>query len=544
VDEIEMFNGFFRLHSNLFRYKITYKSIIKLFLLESVDDMNQLLIVGLDPPIRAGATSYPYILMQLPTHKDIELELNMEEEEFTKPEYKDLLAKNMHGTYPDVVCRIFKALTHKKVMVPGSFKSHHGLAAVRCSYKTNDGYLYILEKSFFFVKRPPTYIRHEMVVSVAFKRLNNRGVSNRTFDLELTLKSSPVIAFTSINRSEYAKLFEFLHSKKLNILNLKEHQKHAKSIRSGRDRAARHYDVEDPYIQKLREEAGENDGGDSDEGDEDFVAQSSESDAEEYEEMSQNSSDSELGIPLNDADDDRTEVGQEAPMQEVSEEDVEVLPKATKKRKKPSKKKKSKIKRPLSAFMFFGKDERSVIVKEMPQLSFAQVGRELGVRWKALPEERKQKYIDLNKADKVRYAEAMKNAPPESSGDENAAKPARKKKKVRDPNCPKRPKSAYFFFMDKWRQIIATENPTMAVKDRSKLLGAKWNSLSDAEKQPFKNQFLQAKEEYKIALAKYEAEKKVKEAALREKQLLEGGTVEEVSKKEKKKKKKEKKKKK
>ena len=35
-----------------------------------------------------------------------------------------------------------------------TFKSHKGLEAVRCSLKASEGYLFPLEKGFFFVPRP------------------------------------------------------------------------------------------------------------------------------------------------------------------------------------------------------------------------------------------------------------------------------------------------------------------------------------------------------------------------------------------------------
>jgi len=58
------------------------------------------------------------------------------------------------------------------VVVPSQkFKGKSNVSAVRCSWKANDGYLYILEKSFFFIRKPPIFIRHADVTNIEFARL-------------------------------------------------------------------------------------------------------------------------------------------------------------------------------------------------------------------------------------------------------------------------------------------------------------------------------------------------------------------------------------
>lgn len=58
-------------------------------------------------------------------------------------------------------------------------------------------------------------------------------------------------------------------------------------------------------------------------------------------------------------------------------------------------------------------------------------------------------------------------------------KPATKKtgKKEKDPNAPKRGKSAYFFFMDDERPKQKAANPDASVSDLAKLMGAEWNKI-------------------------------------------------------------------
>jgi len=60
-------------------------------------------------------------------------------------------------------------------------------------------------------------------------------------------------------------------------------------------------------------------------------------------------------------------------------------------------------KRGLSAYMFFANDQRDNVREENPGISFGQVGKVLGDRWKALSEKQRQPYEAKAQADKKRY---------------------------------------------------------------------------------------------------------------------------------------------
>lgn len=96
------------------------------------------------------------------------------------------------------------------------FRSHSGTPAIGCSYKATAGYLYPLERGFIYVHKPPMHIRFEEIASVNFAR---GGGSTRSFDFEIELKSSNVHTFSSIEKEEYNKLFEFITSKKIYVKN-------------------------------------------------------------------------------------------------------------------------------------------------------------------------------------------------------------------------------------------------------------------------------------------------------------------------------------
>jgi hypothetical protein len=56
-------------------------------------------------------------------------------------------------------------------------------------------------------------------------------------------------------------------------------------------------------------------------------------------------------------------------------------------------------------------------------------------------------------------------------------------KKEKDPNAPKRNLTSYIFFVQEVRERIAQENPTLTAIDIARILGDRWNALSDKEKQ-------------------------------------------------------------
>ena len=79
-----------------------------------------------------------------------------------------------------------------------------------------------------------------------------------------------------------------------------------------------------------------------------------------------------------------------------------------------------------------------------------------------------------------------------SAGASKAAKKAGK-----DPNKPKRPASAFFVFMEEFREKYKKEHPNnKSVAAVGKAGGEKWKSLSDAEKAPYQAKAEKRKVEY------------------------------------------------
>jgi hypothetical protein len=60
-------------------------------------------------------------------------------------------------------------------------------------------------------------------------------------------------------------------------------------------------------------------------------------------------------------------------------------------------------KRGLSAYMFFANEQRDKVREDNPGISFGQVGKMLGEKWKALSDSERRPYEEKAAADKKRY---------------------------------------------------------------------------------------------------------------------------------------------
>lgn len=148
--------------------------------------------------------------------EEIDVELNLEDSALDE-KYENKLQKHYDAPTYEVVSNVFRALTNRKVTVPGSYRSHHGANALKCSMKANEGFLYPLEKSLLFIPKPPTFIPLNEIGVVTFSRVGQSGGSSRTFDMKFNMKSGNDIQFSSINREEYANIEDYLKQKKIKI---------------------------------------------------------------------------------------------------------------------------------------------------------------------------------------------------------------------------------------------------------------------------------------------------------------------------------------
>eukprot|EP00467_Chlorarachnion_reptans_P007869 CAMPEP_0114505740 /NCGR_PEP_ID=MMETSP0109-20121206/11022_1 /TAXON_ID=29199 /ORGANISM="Chlorarachnion reptans, Strain CCCM449" /LENGTH=819 /DNA_ID=CAMNT_0001684215 /DNA_START=201 /DNA_END=2660 /DNA_ORIENTATION=+ len=456
--DIEFYKSFFKLHGSSFNYKILYQHVVRLMMMESHDKNHHYFIVNLEPPIRQGRTSYPYLIMQLKSEEKITIENNIDESEL---ENNTLISQSMAGPIKDIVWRLFKFLSKRSVTVPGKdFVSVQNTSCISCSLKANFGHLYFFKKSFFFIMKPPTYIRHDQISTVEFERLKNSG-TGRVFDIVLTMRDDTNYTFTNIDKNEFRNVFTWMKERQIRIGNIDESAEIAKRSRGragARDINFRH----DAYKEAL----GDDDDEDEDE-DEDYEQKSDDDeDEDESEDDSEASGDDEVNQHIRKKKSIRSK-------DDGDDEKVSSKGKSSKSPKRP--------KRARNAFTFFSSATRKKVEEENPEAKFVEVGKLLGERWKALSEEEKKPFMDKANEDKERYQKEKAQFDEENPGE------AGSKRKRKDKNAPKRAKSAFMLFVQKRRKTVKEENPNLKFGEISKLMGEKWKELPDDEKKEFLN---------------------------------------------------------
>lgn len=391
---VELHLSFLHLQGQANDFKIQYSSVVRLFLLPKSNQPHTFVVVSLDPPIRKGQTLYPHIVLQFETDYVVDSSLSMSED-LLNTKYKDKLEPTYKGLIHEVFTTILRGLSGAKVTRPGKFRSCQDGYAVKSSLKAEDGVLYPLEKGFFFLPKPPTLILHEEIDYVEFERHAAGGSNMHYFDLLIRLKTEQEHLFRNIQRNEYHSLFDFISSKGLKIMNLgdvKATDAIAAVLQEDDD------DAVDPHLERIKNEAG---GDESDEEDEDFVADKDD----------EGSPTDDSGEGESDASDSGNEEkpAKKKPKKEASSSKAPINRKKagdednTKKKKQKKKKDPNAPKRAISAFMFFSQTERENVKKSNPGIAFTDVGKVLGDRWNKMSAEEKAPYEAKARADKKRY---------------------------------------------------------------------------------------------------------------------------------------------
>lgn len=86
----------------------------------------------------------------------------------------------------------------------------------------------------------------------------------------------------------------------------------------------------------------------------------------------------------------------------------------------------------------------------------------------------------------ARLAAMTTAAPASASAPVPAAGKAKKEKKAKDPDAPKRPASAYILFSNAKRAEVVKANPAAKLPEVAKILGGMWKALTPEQQAKFK----------------------------------------------------------
>ena len=380
-----------------------HSSVMRLFLLPHKDHRQMHFAVNVDPPVKQGQTRYHYLVFNFRDEDEIDVELPFTEEELQK-KFDGKLEKEMTGPTYEVLSRVIKGLSGKKLTMPGNFVGHSGTPAITCSHKAASGFLYPLERGFIFIYKPPIYIRYDEVRSVLFER---SGGSTRSFDINVTTIHDIGHSFSSIEKGEYGRLFEFLKKKNIKV-------KVSGSSKSG---GLNFDDKEtDHFLANVQAEAMEDE-------DSNYSMSSDDSDfnpdqlealsaKEEYDsEPSTTSGEEDSSEGTEDTPEahkrraDRRQKRQER--LDKKQKKREMSEKGEKKEKKIKKKTRlpGQPKRNMSAYFIWMNEHREKIKSQYPDMSITEIGKKAGEMWRECSD--KSEWEKKAADDKKRYDAEM-----------------------------------------------------------------------------------------------------------------------------------------
>lgn len=390
--DIKVFQSFFQLHGKTFDYKIPLSTVLRLFLLPHKDNRQMFFVVSLDPPIKQGQTRYHFLVLLFGMEEETSIELPFTEKEL-KEKYDDKLSKELSGPVYEVLGKIMKVIINRKLTGPGTFLGHSGTPAVGCSFKAAAGYLYPLERGFIYVHKPPMHIRFEEIACVNFAR---GGGSTKSFDFEVELKSGTQHTFSSIEKEEYAKLYDFIVSKKITVKNSGKMTSNYADDFGDSDK-----EEPDAYLARVKAEAEERDsdesGSDEESTDEDFNPNMQESDVAEEFDSNVSTSESEGGS------DDSAKRKKKEKKEKHREKKASTSTKKVKKSKRD--RDENAPKRATTAFMSWLNESRESIKNDNPGIKITEIAKKGGEMWQALKD--KTKWEEKANKDKERYAKEM-----------------------------------------------------------------------------------------------------------------------------------------
>lgn len=489
--DIKIFQSFFQLHGKTFDYKIPMSTVLRLFLLPHKDSRQMFFVVSLDPPIKQGQTRYHYLVLLFNQDEETSIDLPFSEEEL-KEKYEDKLTKELSGPTYEILGRVMKVIINRKLTGPGNFKGHSGTPAIGCSFKAAAGYLYPLERGFMYVHKPPIHIRFDEISSVNFAR---GGGSTRSFDFEIELTSGINHTFSSIEKGEYGKLFDFITSKKLRVKNRGKGDK----VNYDDDFGGSDQEAEpDAYLARVKAEAQERDDdnqdSDSESTDEDFNPNQAESDVAEEYDSNPATTDSDEG---SDASGDSGK--EKKKKKEKKSKSAKTISEKPRKARKPKKEKDAnKPKRPATAFMMWLNASREKIKSDNPGISVTEIAKKGGEMWKELKD--KSEWEEKANKAKKEYAEAMKDYVP-TEGDSTSKtkkeknpkkdKDDKKKKDTKKDSSPSKAASGSF----KSKEYISDDESSSDEDKKKSKSDKRKHSDSEEEKKPKKKPEKKSKKE-------------------------------------------------
>jgi structure-specific recognition protein 1 len=423
---IKIFPPYVHLHGKSFDYKIPATSMVRLFLLPHKDSRQMHVAVNVDPPMKQGQTRYHYLVLIFKEEEEIELELPFTEDEIQE-KYDGKLKKEMNGKTYEVITDLFKAIASRKITTPGSFLGHSGTPAITCSYRAASGFVYPLERGLIYIYKPPIYLRFDEMQRVEFERT---GGTSRSFDIKVNTIHDIIYTFSSIEKGEYSRLYDYLKSKQIKVTTTGKLDGGGTLQWDDKEKEIDH------HLERVKEEAElfSSGGEDMSSDDTDFKPDDLEalSAKEEYDSEPSTTSTEDVSDDYgsgSDADRKRAEKRKQKAEKKAEKEKKKEKKASDPAEKRPKKKKMTKLpgqpKKNQSAYFLWMNQNREKIKKDYPGLSMTEMSKKAGESWRDMKD--KSKWNAKAEEDKKRYEKEMEKW--KAEGGDEALKAAKKQAK-------------------------------------------------------------------------------------------------------------------
>lgn len=166
-------------------------------------------------------------------------------------------------------------------------------------------------------------------------------------------------------------------------------------------------------------------------------------------------------------------------------------------------------KKPFQPYIYFSNSIRDAIKNENPDISFSDLGKEMGKRFKALSPEEHKHWKDIAAQEKEAYDRALEAYQSNLISAEQSCygiRPAYYGDKTNDnvdPNAPKKPNSAYIRFSNSVRESIKQQYPEMSPNDVSREVSKRFKELPPDERKHLDSVVKKDMEIYRQMLESY-----------------------------------------
>ena len=195
--------------------------------------------------------------------------------------------------------------------------------------------------------------------------------------------------------------------------------------------------------------------------------------------------------------------------------------------------------KPVAASLFYVAERKKELIKAQAgtaplapdSLSMTAMTAQAKEEWRNLDNQLRAPYQEKARRDRERYelemASYVKPEAGQSVANELTERMVTKMGRLKkDPQRPKHPRSAYFYYLEINRQRVMEENPAMSVPDVTRTLAEGWRGLSEADKVSYEEKasadrvrfedemkVYEPSETYKASKEKYGEQKRMKAEA-------------------------------